>query len=149
MTAYGFRLQPAATQRSHSMFEWADGWFMGQVVAQRQHAGATVTMQAWRRNQRGQTFDQYKRRQQQADTVAGPGLDDLEDEMIAVDLAQVSQSEVRPGTVAQKVFQDWPISASMRPPHSTSRASRGLATAIMELERASVPPAADRSGCRR
>ena len=62
-------------------------------------------MPARRRDQGGQSVDQFQWRHEQADTAAGAGLVALVDQMVRVDLAQSFEREDRTGAVAEQALK--------------------------------------------
>jgi len=71
-----------------------------------------------RRDQCRQTVDQFERRQEQADTAAGAGLEALVDQMFGVDLAQSFEREDRTGAVAEQALK---AGSASSPPSAKAR----------------------------
>jgi hypothetical protein len=70
------------------------------AAASSQHAVIAVAVQAWGRDQCGQTLDQFHGREAQLGAPIGLGPGQAIDELVVTDLLEPLQGEGRPRTIA-------------------------------------------------
>jgi hypothetical protein len=79
------------------------------AAASSQHAVIAVAVQAWGRDQCGQTLDQFQGREAQLGAPIGLGLGEAIDELVVGELLEPLQREGRASTIAQQPLQPGPI----------------------------------------